>query len=218
MEHKFDWIFFDIGATLADEEPGQVVRYATAQDDVRLAYGRDVSCEEFFRAMYESAARGDDKPFYGAMRSFGVNKLYGYDRELEVLYPDAVEMLEKLKKHHKLGVIANQPAELEKRLDALGILGYFDAVFGSDDVGYSKPDPAFYSFALKKTSCPASRAVMVGDRLDNDISPARAVGMRTVRVLHSFFSVSQPKNESQIPDATVKALSDIPELLEEWEK
>lgn len=217
MKAKFDWIFFDVGATLSNEEPGQVVRYATAQEDVRLAYGRDVNCEEFFKAMYASAARGDDKPFYGAMRSFGVSKLYGYDRTLEVPYPDAVEMLEKLKKHYKLGVIANQPAGLEKRLQAMGILGYFDAVFGSDDVGYSKPDPAFYRFALKESGCAASRAVMVGDRLDNDISPARSVGMRTVRVLHSFFSVSQPQNEGQIPDATVEALADIPALLEKWE-
>lgn len=218
MGTKLQWIFFDVGATLSNEEPGQVKRYETARRDILLACGKDVSCEEFFKAIYDAAALGADKPFYGAMRSFGVNKLYDYDRNLEVLYPDVIPTLEKLKKRYKLGIIANQPAGLEKRLKALGILEYFDAVFGSDDVGYSKPDTAFYRFALDKTACPASQAVMIGDRPDNDVAPARSVGMKTVRVLRSFFKVTQAKNEEQIPDATVQTLADIPDILSKWEE
>ena len=53
---------------------------------------------------------------------------------------------------------------------------------------------------------------MVGDRLDNDIAPARRLGMRGIRVLQGFGALSRPRNEWERPDGTVRTLAELPEL------
>ena len=58
--------------------------------------------------------------------------------------------------------------------------------------------------------CDADRAVMVGDRLDNDIVPAASVGMHTVRILRGFFKYC---NDSIIkPDYTITSLIELIDL------
>jgi FMN phosphatase YigB (HAD superfamily) len=52
----------------------------------------------------------------------------------------------------------------------------------SFELGLEKPDPAIFSIALERAGCAASEAVMIGDRLDYDICPARMLGWRTIRV------------------------------------
>lgn len=37
---------------------------------------------------------------------------------------------------------------------------------------------AFYRYALEQTGCLPNEAVMVGDRIDNDVAPAHNAGMR----------------------------------------
>ena len=54
---------------------------------------------------------------------------------------------------------------------------------------------------------------MIGDRLDNDIRPAKASGWRTIRVLRGFHRVQQPRDDSEEPDFTVSRLSEVPDLL-----
>ena len=42
--------------------------------------------------------------------------------------------------------------------------------------GVAKPDPAFYARVVAETGCAASEVAYVGDRIDNDVLPARAAG------------------------------------------
>jgi FMN phosphatase YigB (HAD superfamily) len=54
-----------------------------------------------------------------------------------------------------------------------------DLIATSDDWGVSKPDRSFFRALISAAPCEASRIVYVGDRLDNDLKPAKAAGMRT---------------------------------------
>jgi FMN phosphatase YigB (HAD superfamily) len=54
-----------------------------------------------------------------------------------------------------------------------------DLIATSDDWGAAKPDAAFFNALLDAVPCDAGEIVYVGDRLDNDLRPARAAGMRT---------------------------------------
>ena len=49
----------------------------------------------------------------------------------------------------------------------------------SDDWNAAKPDAAFFRALLSSTPWEAGEIVYVGDRLDNDLKPAKAAGMRT---------------------------------------
>lgn len=73
---------------------------------------------------------------------------------------------------YKLGIITNQVAGTQERIDNWGIGKFFDVVVASAETGCAKPDLKIFSMALDKAGCEPADAVMVGDRLDNDIIPA----------------------------------------------
>jgi phosphoglycolate phosphatase-like HAD superfamily hydrolase len=54
-----------------------------------------------------------------------------------------------------------------------------DLIATSEDWGASKPDLSFFGALISAAPCEAGRIVYVGDRLDNDLKPAKAAGMRT---------------------------------------
>jgi FMN phosphatase YigB (HAD superfamily) len=90
------------------------------------------------------------------------------------------EALEVLGRDHRLGVIANQPSLVRAELDRFGLTRYFSELVISDEVGLHKPDIRIFEHALHKVGATPECCVMVGDRVDNDVRLARAVGMRTV--------------------------------------
>jgi FMN phosphatase YigB (HAD superfamily) len=55
-----------------------------------------------------------------------------------------------------------------------------DLIATSADWGASKPDAAFFEAVVTAAPCPAGQIAYVGDRLDNDLKPAKAAGMHTV--------------------------------------
>jgi HAD superfamily hydrolase (TIGR01549 family) len=53
---------------------------------------------------------------------------------------------------------------------------FISICLSSTEVGLEKPDPAIFQLALSQSGCEPPQAVMIGDRLDNDIRPARLLG------------------------------------------
>ena len=133
--------------------------------------------------------------------------------ELEILYPDAKIVLETLHNRYKIGVIANQLPNLEKRLENFGIRQWIDLIISSADCGFSKPSSKIFQLALQQASCSASSATMIGDRLDNDIAPAKALGMKTIWIKQGFSAYSPIQSPSEEPDFTVNYLSDLLKIL-----
>jgi len=76
--------------------------------------------------------------------------------------------------------------------------------------GLEKPDPAIFDLALRHAGCAASEPVMIGDRLDNDIRPARLLGWRTMRVLQGPGRFQSPRDSWDEPDLTVANVTLIP--------
>ena len=66
---------------------------------------------------------------------------------------------------------------------------------------------------LRHAGYAASEAVMIGDRLDNDIRPARLLGWRTVRVLQGPGRFQSPRDSWDEPDLTVANMMLIPPAL-----
>jgi putative hydrolase of the HAD superfamily len=207
------WVFFDVGSTLVNEEGSHKLRFDEAADDIKKACGRDVTFEEFTSLMYDGAGKRRKSPFHYALRRFGITKIYPYSCDGETVYPEVREVLEHLKQKYKLGIIANQPENLPDRIKSYGLLEYFDAVFGSDDVDLKKPDIEFYRYALRETGCVPGEAVMVGDRLDNDIVPAKKAGMKTIRIMQGYFKTVKAVSEEETPEYTAASLEEIPGIL-----
>ena len=54
---------------------------------------------------------------------------------------------------------------------------------------------------------------MIGDRLDNDVFPAKALGMRTVWVRQGFGALQTTISPAYRPDRTVDSLSALPDAI-----
>lgn len=88
-------------------------------------------------------------------------------------------LLERLARRHRLAVVSNfdyTPTALGI-LEAAGVLGLFEAVVVSDEVGWRKPRPDIFTAAFRRTGADPARTLFVGDRVDIDVLGAHRVGM-----------------------------------------
>ena len=103
----------------------------------------------------------------------------------------------------KLGLAANQPARILSDLDAHGIGRYFSHREVSGHHGFRKPDVRLFLRACEDLGVTPAECIMVGDRIDNDIAPARALGMRTVLIRTGRHILQQSRSWDELPDHEV---------------
>lgn len=99
--------------------------------------------------------------------------------------PMMVSALQRLRPHLRLGLITNNVhAGDTAGVDAQGrqaVLALFHHVIESAKVGLRKPDPAIYRLMCEGLGVPPEQAVFLDD-LGVNLKPARAMGMRTIKV------------------------------------
>ena len=200
------WVFFDIGSTLVDEEEACRHRIRDMLRDTAITF------EQFWEKRIEYAKTcciADQK----TIEHFNLAKTPWHSED-EVPFTDCEQTISVLcEKGYKLGVIANQAPGTKERLDAWGLGKYFEVIAASAELGFSKPDPEIFRRALDMAGCMPEQALMVGDRLDNDIRPAKELGMRTVRIRKGIASYAEPSCEEETPDKTIGELCELLKLL-----
>lgn len=198
------WIFFDIGSTLVDES----IAYRNRIE--RTIANTDISYNEFYQRMVEISEH-DQNAYNSVLEEYGLKKA-PWNSEDEYIYPEAEEVLRELSERYHVGILANQNLGSEERLEKLGLLRYIDLVIASAEEGVAKPDLRIFQIALGRANCKPEEAVMVGDRIDNDIIPANRIGMKTVWIKQGFGGYAEPKELEELPDYTVTSLVEITEL------
>lgn len=206
------WLFFDLGHTLVNEDVSQRKRIENA-----VSYLNSVSVSVTYEQFYyevQNASRNFKSPFITAFSKFSHDDVFiPYPAEFEVLYDDTVPVLSALKNKYDLAVIANQFAGTDKRLKNFGIYDDFKFVLASSDVGVSKPNPVIFKTALEKAGCSAYEAFMIGDRIDNDIAPAKSLGINTVWIRQGYGGLQSPEKYGCIPDFIVNSLNELLDIL-----
>ena len=103
-------------------------------------------------------------------------------------------------------------AEVYRReFAAAGCGGWVDDYVTSVDAGFSKPDLRIFRAALAVAGARPSQCVMIGNSEDADIAPAKALGMRTLRV-----AVDRAVPGPTAADALVTRLDDALKVLKLW--
>ena len=204
LMNKIKWIFFDIGSTLVDES-------AVYENRIKeITQGNNIDRNEFVAKVIERA-QTSPKPIVSAAEDYGV-KVPAWRHDLEVLYPDTKEVLQRLSQKYKIGIIANQDFGTEQRLTDFNVHQYINLVIASAEEGVAKPDLRIFQIALARADCKPEEAIMVGDRIDNDIIPANKIGMTTVWIKQGFGSYAEPKTVEEQPDYIVNSLAEITEV------
>jgi len=115
---------------------------------------------------------------------------------------------------YRIGIAGNQPEAAEAALRAAGVTADFIAT--SAAWGVEKPSPAFFARVAEAAGVPAAEIAYVGDRIDNDVAPARAAGMTAVFIRRGPWAVIQEQTLG-VADAhfRIQSLAELIEKLTE---
>ena len=123
--------------------------------------------------------------------------------------PGAEEALQSLRKKYKLYLASNGTARVQAgRLKSAGIIPYFQEIFVSEEMGYNKPDPAYFDACFARIpGFRKDRAMMVGDSLTSDILGGIQAGIATCWVNPHH------KTGSIRPDYEIESITQLEALL-----
>lgn len=125
------------------------------------------------------------------------------------LYADALDCLRAARDVGlSVGIAGNQPAGVDAQLREAG----FDADFiaSSTAWGVAKPSAEFFSRIIDAAQLDPGAILYVGDRLDNDVLPAREAGMRTAFIRRGPWGyIHSERPEVQLADVRVQSLADL---------
>ena len=174
-------IVFDVGETLIDEHRlyrDYAMRMEVAYEHFLEKIEAAMARREPVRNVFDAVKPGFDFKAARAQRD-AEGKTFRIGPE--DLYEDARPTLATLKdRGYFIGIVGNQPASAEPTLRASGLVADFIAT--SEGWGVAKPDPRFFDKVIEATGMDPHRIAYVGDRVDNDVLPARAAGLHPVLI------------------------------------
>jgi putative hydrolase of the HAD superfamily len=200
-------VFLDIGDTVIRPNPSWEHVYAIAFEE----YGVHVEPEHLraaLRRAYHHGGFGVDSAFdaseeasfartveidRAALADLGVGPMPGsFFRRLSELFmvtsnwhvfPDAVPTLAALRSRGLVvGAVSNWVWQLPELLHALDLVSHFDFIAVSSRIGFEKPHPEIFRWALAQAGVTAAEAIHVGDHLDADVAGAGRVGIQPVLI------------------------------------
>lgn len=114
-------------------------------------------------------------------------------------FPEVPRALLKLKESgYKIYIASNGDSVKQwDKLIRMGIELYFDDVFVSEEIGEEK-SRGFFHKVMKQLRIKPENCVMVGDREDADIVPAKKAGIKTVRIRRGKYSEGKTAADFEI--------------------
>lgn len=138
-------------------------------------------------------------------------------------YPQVPELLQRLRRRYRLGLVSDGYLEVQRnKLASLKLTSYFDAVVFSDERGPEVWKPSVWPFKtiLAKLGVTGSEAVYVADNPVKDFLGARQAGMWTTRVRwpDGLYRHLEPLSAEGAPDFEIETLSVLEPILAQIEK
>ncbi|OWR27114.1 noncanonical pyrimidine nucleotidase, YjjG family [Saccharibacillus sp. O23] len=159
---------------------------------------------ERFRRMFAQLGIGQDPEDFGALylRHFAAGSF---------LTSDALAVCDALKPRFDLSIITNGIRDVQySRIGGSELKDHFDHIIVSDDVGFAKPAPEIFDYALRQIGCEdKSQVLIVGDSLSSDIRGGSAYGIDTC-----WYNPEHAENRSGVrPTYEIASLTELLTLL-----
>jgi len=200
-------VFLDIGDTVMRPNPSWEHVYAIAFQE----YGVEVEVEPLraaLRRAYHHGGFGFDDRFEAseessfartmeidraALAELGIGPMpEPFFRRLSELFmltsnwhvfPDVAPALRALRERGLVvGAVSNWVWQLPELLHALDLVSHFDFIAASSRIGFEKPHPEIFRWALAQARAEPSQAIHVGDHRDADVGGARRAGIEPVLI------------------------------------
>ncbi|MFH8558702.1 HAD family hydrolase [Streptomyces celluloflavus] len=211
-------VIFDVGECLVDEtrEYGTwadwlgVPRHTfAAMFGAVIAQGRD------YREVFQEFQPGFDLDAQREARAQAGKPEHFNESDL---YPDVRPALSELRSDGLwLGIAGNQTVRAGRILRSL-FADDVDLIGTSDDWGVSKPDPLFFQRVADAVPFDIREILYVGDRVDNDLRPAVAAGMRTALVHRGPWATIQWRTADarDLPTFRVESFAELPAAIRKF--
>lgn len=206
-------VVFDVGETLIDET-GVWHGWADWLGVPRLTFAavlgavlaRGGTLEEVFacfRPDFDLAVEEARRTAAGVPNTFGTADLY----------PDARPALSALRELGLVvGIAGNQPAAAAQALEEADLPADFIGI--SELWGVAKPEPAFFVRVAAEASCALGEVLYVGDRVDNDVRPAHALGMPVAFLRRGPWGhLHADDPDAALATYRIRSLTELPVLL-----
>jgi HAD superfamily hydrolase (TIGR01549 family) len=219
MTSHLDVVFLDVGGPIYGDRPYYEALWRA------IAEAAPEASESTFWEEFQACRRDQKGPFTRRLvRAFlpesEMERVIQRGHELWTyppasLHVDVLPALESLHDTYRLGVLANQQPWIRETLGRDRLGRFFDIWIISGELGVEKPDPAIFEAAVDAAGVPSAGCVMVGDRLDNDIIPARATGMKAVWLLRGEAPDRPTADQLAQADSAVRSLAELPGALKQ---
>src|SRR6202030_1233983 len=196
-------IFFDAAGTLFHLPLGVGYHYALVGEEIGLKLEAAQLDRAFAkawnsmpkRAPIDGPRKNDDEDWWRTLVDLVLDQLapslseldrdnffeiaYEHFAEAGVweLYPEVLDVLEKLQPQFQLAVVSHFDGRLRMILEQLGVSKFFKHVFLSSELGADKPDPEIFRRALNLIQLQPNEVLHVGDDPERDWQAASAAGL-----------------------------------------
>ena len=210
-------IIFDIDDTLFPSSDFSALARRNAINAM-IDIGLDYSYEELnakLNSIIKSKGSNYGKHFDDLCQSLGLAEQSRYVAAAVAAYHDtktsiapfpkvALTLLKLKEDGHRLHIATNGSSVKQwDKLIRLGLELYFDRVFVSETLGMEKCKE-FYQKVIAELGCDAKDCIMIGDREDADIVPAKESGILTIRVL-----AGKHRHEPTTADHTIDEIGSV---------
>ena len=177
---------------------------------------REVTCTESLRVALEKV---EAPPEAFLLAAEAVRVYFGPEETAWKAYPDAKTVLKGMfAQGYRLGLLSNATDDpfVQRLVNRLGLRAWLSPTFSSAGLSFRKPLREPFDLILSRWNLPPEAVIMVGDTLSADILGAHNAGMRGVLLTADEPPWNDRDRETIVPDATVPALTELPNLIESW--
>lgn len=219
-------IFFDAGGTIvfpdpaltlaalaerhlfpAEEQLQAAEREAKRQFDAARAGHPSVDAQYwdlYYLSLFRELGIADDAKLRSALVA-ATRSGMNYRR----VRPHTREVLERLRRRYRIGVISNSDGTVRRLFELLGLDDCFACITDSHLWGFEKPDRRIFECALAELGATPEESLYVGDIYSIDFVGAQAVGMGAVLI-----DIAGAYRDTAYP--RVESLAELETRLDQW--
>ncbi|MCX7719404.1 MAG: HAD family hydrolase, partial [Candidatus Sumerlaeaceae bacterium] len=172
--NDIEFVYFDVGNVFICDDPAALFIYRRLYESLggeRWGTPRDL----FNRRLEHVRAGGNLWTFvqtclpdgsFDYFRTETRRLLFERWHTVSPEVPGMATAVRALHRRYRLGLLANQPLQVEPLLKSRGLWDLFEVHGISAALGMEKPDPRLFQWAIKQAAVSPGRIAMVGDRLD----------------------------------------------------
>jgi putative hydrolase of the HAD superfamily len=222
---KTTTVLLDAGGVILDETEHEEIRAeisveilsAIKPEYSKTAYYSDIEeavrcfCPSVYQYVFWKAVENDRSLFDKLYASY-LDEWQQRKPPLELTLGFETE-LRQISSNFKVGIAGQYGVELLKLLEERSILDCFTYRLTQNDFPITKPDLRYYEQIVKACGVDPKQCIMVGDRIDKDMIPAKLLGIKTILVRVGLHKNQMPRIPFEVPDAEFNGVPGLAEAV-----